>query len=59
VAIYLTLCIWAAGMLVLAMVIRYAIDSSKTSRKLDLLADEIRMLRRELKEKPHHIDTQI
>ncbi|MGG4132410.1 hypothetical protein ABEW19_29595 [Paenibacillus illinoisensis] len=37
------------GLLILAAVMRYAIDSSKTSKKFDVLIKEIRSLRTELK----------
>ncbi|MCG7377369.1 hypothetical protein MH215_10210 [Paenibacillus sp. ACRSA] len=37
------------GLLILAAVIRYAIDSSKTSKKFDDIIKEIRSLRTELK----------
>ncbi|MDG0794639.1 hypothetical protein OMP38_30210 [Cohnella ginsengisoli] len=39
----------AAGWLVLVLAVRRAVDSSGTSRKLERLTEEIRMLRRELR----------
>ncbi|SFB48414.1 hypothetical protein SAMN05216312_109274 [Cohnella sp. OV330] len=39
----------AAGWLVLMLAVRRAVDSSETSRKLEQLTDEVRMLRRELR----------
>ena len=45
----LTIGLFIVVVAILISVIKYAIDSSKTSEKLDLLLDEIRMLRRELK----------
>ena len=44
------------SLLVLVFIIRSAIDGSKTSRKLDILIDEIRMLRNEIKNNKHIID---
>lgn len=46
-------------LLILTAIIRYAIDSSKTSRKMDQLVDEIRILRRELKQQSHIIDKKV
>lgn len=37
------------GLFIIAAVIRYAIDSSKTSKKYDVLIKEIRFLRTEIK----------
>jgi len=51
IAILVTLLTSALGWLVLVLIVRRGIDSSGTSRKLDLLTDEIRMLRRELRER--------
>jgi len=48
--LFIMLVMWLIGALILIAIIRYAIDSSKTSDKIDSLIDEIRMLRRELKE---------
>lgn len=39
--------------LIVAAVIRYAVDSSKTSRKLDLLMKEVRDLRSEVRMLQH------
>ncbi|MBW5448087.1 hypothetical protein GE107_18680 [Cohnella sp. CFH 77786] len=52
----MTIIIWAISLLVLGLVIQGAIDRSKTSRKMDLLIDEIRMLRKEIKDNKHIID---
>ncbi|MBB3111857.1 hypothetical protein FHS18_003925 [Paenibacillus phyllosphaerae] len=47
-------------LLLIVAIIRHAIDSSRTSQKIDLLTDEVRMLRKELgRQKQHHIDTQV
>ncbi|WP_434752253.1 hypothetical protein [Paenibacillus amylolyticus] len=39
--------------LIIAAVVRYAVDSSKTSRKLDLLMKEVRNLRAEVRGLQH------
>jgi len=39
--------------LIVAAVVRYAVDSSKTSRKLDLLMKEVRDLRVEVRRLQH------
>ncbi|MFS0727675.1 hypothetical protein [Paenibacillus sp. 1P07SE] len=41
--------IWIISLVVLIAVIRTAIDGSRMSRRLDVLIDEVRMLRKELK----------
>ncbi|MFF2091662.1 hypothetical protein [Paenibacillus sp. NPDC058174] len=41
---------WVIGFAVLRLVIRSAIDDSRTSEKLDMLTDELKMLRREVKQ---------
>ncbi|MEK4661717.1 hypothetical protein MHH93_07480 [Priestia sp. FSL H7-0729] len=40
--------------LIFAAIIRYAIDSSKTSQKLDLLIKEVHYLKTEIKKQQHH-----
>ncbi|WFR62340.1 hypothetical protein P9222_29670 [Paenibacillus amylolyticus] len=40
--------------LISAAIIRYAIDSSKTSQKLNLLIKEVRYLKTEIKKQQHH-----
>ncbi|MNW54412.1 hypothetical protein D3C74_320120 [compost metagenome] len=40
--------------LIFAAIIRYAIDSSKTSQKLDILIKEVRYLKTEIKKQQHH-----
>lgn len=47
---FLMLLFWGIGALILFVIIRFAIDSSKTSQKLDDLVQEIHSLRKELKE---------
>lgn len=59
----------AIGWTVLVLIIRRAIDSSAVSRKLDLLTEELRTLRRELKARDaqqaaditrgHHVDSSV
>ncbi|MBY0202364.1 hypothetical protein [Paenibacillus cucumis (ex Kampfer et al. 2016)] len=41
------------SVLIVAAVVRYAVDSSKTSRKLDLLMKEVRNLRAEVRGLQH------
>ena len=57
------LIIWIIGIVItsfiLLFIIRSAIDGSETSRKLDILVDEIRMLRKEIKDNKHIIDKKI
>jgi hypothetical protein len=48
--------LWVLSLLVLSLIIRSAIDGSKTSRKMDILIDEVRMLRKEIKDNKHIID---
>ncbi len=46
----------------LIIIIRYAIDSSRTSRKIDNLINEVQMLRKEVRRTEHkhsHIDEKI
>jgi TM2 domain-containing membrane protein YozV len=50
---------WIISLLIFVLVIRYAIDSSQTSKKLDDLIDEIRMLRKDIKKQSHIIDKRI
>lgn len=45
--------------LVLSVVIRGAIDSSKLPKQLDTLIDELRMLRKEIKENKHIVDKKV
>lgn len=40
--------------LIFAAIVRYAIDSSKTSKKLDLLIKEVHYLKTEIKKQQHH-----
>ncbi|WP_339169152.1 hypothetical protein MKX75_07745 [Paenibacillus sp. FSL R5-0341] len=40
--------------LIIAAIIRYAIDSSNTSRKLDILIKEVHYLKTEIKKMQHH-----
>jgi|HigsolmetaGSP12D_1036236.scaffolds.fasta_scaffold00562_6 hypothetical protein len=50
--------LYGIALLFFIAVIRYALDSSKTSRKLDVLIEEIRLLRKEISERPRFIDKQ-
>jgi hypothetical protein len=45
--------------LILVAIMRYAVDSSRTSRKIDQLIDEVRTLRREMKQQSHVIDKKV
>lgn len=45
--------------LVLSLVIRGAIDNSNVVKKMDVLIDEIRTLRKEVKENKHIIDKRL
>lgn len=47
------------SLLVFMLIIRKAIDDSKTSHKLDILIQEIRLLRKEIKENKHIIDKRL
>lgn len=49
----------AICLLVFVFVIRAAIDGSDTAKKLDLLIDEVRMLRKEIKDNKHIINKKI
>jgi hypothetical protein len=40
--------------LIFAEIIRYAIDSSKTSKKLDVLIKEVHYQKTEIKKQQHH-----
>jgi hypothetical protein len=44
---------------VFILIIRSAIDGSNTSKKMDVLIDEIRMLRIEIKNNKHIIDKKV
>ncbi|OZQ60154.1 hypothetical protein CA600_29145 [Paenibacillus sp. VTT E-133280] len=44
---------------VFILIIRSAIDGSNTSKKMDVLIDEIRMLRIEIKSNKHIIDKKV
>ncbi|WP_178382099.1 MULTISPECIES: hypothetical protein [unclassified Paenibacillus] len=48
--------LWLMGLVALLIVIRKAVDGSRTSDKLDILIDEIRLLRKEIRENKHIID---
>jgi hypothetical protein len=45
--------------LIFIFLIRTAVDSSDTSRKLDILIQEIRLLKGEIKESKHIIDKKV
>ncbi|SMF80066.1 hypothetical protein SAMN05661091_1797 [Paenibacillus uliginis N3/975] len=51
--------LWLIFLALTVVVIRYAIDSSKSSRKLDVLTDEIRKLRKETRDNKHIIDKKV
>ncbi|MNI88880.1 hypothetical protein D3C73_1462200 [compost metagenome] len=55
----IALVLWVIGMVVLMIVIRKAVDGSQTSDKLDILIEEIRMLRKEIRENKHIIDKRL
>lgn len=57
--IVIIIIIFVVSMLVLSVVIRGAIDSSKLPKQLDTLIDEIRMLRKEIKENKHIVDKKV
>ncbi|WP_239614592.1 hypothetical protein [Cohnella mopanensis] len=44
---------------ILILVIKNAIDTSNTSKKLDVLIDEMRLLRKEIRENKHIIDKKV
>lgn len=50
---------WVVTLLLLGPIIRGAIDSSRTSKKLDDLVVEVHKLRREIKENKHIIDKKV
>ncbi|MEC0169391.1 hypothetical protein [Paenibacillus graminis] len=52
----IALVLWFIGLVVLMLVIRKAVDGSQTSDKLDILIEEIRLLRKEIRESKHIID---
>ncbi len=52
----IALVLWFIGLVVLMLVIRKAVDGSQTSDKLDVLIEEIRLLRKEIRESKHIID---
>lgn len=41
---------WLFGLVILILIIRYAVDSSKAASRLEDLTHEVRMLRKELKQ---------
>ncbi|CAM4480406.1 hypothetical protein [Paenibacillus tarimensis] len=49
----------AVSILILILVIRYAVDSSNTSKKVARLSDEVKMLRSELREAKKSMKTNI
>lgn len=51
--------LWLISLAVAIVVIRHSIDSSQTSKKLDILIDEIRDLRKEIKNNKHIIDKKV
>lgn len=51
--------IFVIFILLLPVVIRGAIDTSKLPKQLDTLIDEIRMLRKEIEENKHIIDKKV
>jgi hypothetical protein len=59
IGIVIAVIFWLISIIIFIAIIRHAIDSSQTSKKLDHLADEIRMLRRELKDQGKIIDKRV
>lgn len=60
--IFVFLLIGLVGFLLLAAIVRYGVDSSKTSKKIDYLVNEVRTLRTEvnkLKDTKNIIDERI
>jgi hypothetical protein len=53
---FLVLFLWILSLLVFILIIRSAIDGSKISGKMDVFIDEVRMLRKEIKDNKHIID---
>lgn len=47
------------AVIIAVTIIRKAIDSSKSSHKLDILIGEIRLLRKEIKDSKHIIDKRL
>ncbi|MEK4064382.1 MULTISPECIES: hypothetical protein [Paenibacillus] len=56
---FLAVILGLVSLLVFMLIIRKAIDDSKTSHKLDILIQEIRLLRKEIKENKHIIDKRL
>jgi hypothetical protein len=54
--VLLGIVVWLVSLSFIIYIIRSALDGSKSSKKLDTLIDEIRMLRREIRENKHIID---
>ncbi|AIQ58100.1 hypothetical protein [Paenibacillus borealis] len=57
--IFLVLIIWFLSLLVFMLIIRKAIDGSRATYKLDELIQEIRLLRKEIKDNKHIIDKRL
>lgn len=57
--VVLSIVIWLISLLILIAVIRHAVDSSRTSRRLDDLIDEIKLLRKDIRENKAIIDKRI
>jgi hypothetical protein len=57
--IFVGIIVWMISMTIIIYIIRSAIDGSRSSKKLDTLIDEIRMLRREIRENKHIIDKKV
>ncbi|RCW50026.1 hypothetical protein [Paenibacillus prosopidis] len=57
--IIIIIIMFVVSTLVISVVIRGAIDSSKLPKQLDMLTDEIRMLRKEIKENKHIVDKKV
>lgn len=56
---FIGLIVWVVSFFLLFVVIRKAMDSSRTSRRVVLLVKEIRMLRKELRDQKHIIDKRL
>ncbi len=50
---------WALSLVVFVLVIRNAIDGSKSAAKMDVLIQEIRLLRNDIKNNKHIIDKKV
>jgi len=56
---FIGLFIWVLSLIVFYFIIRKAIDGSNSSKKMDILIEEIRILRKEIKNSKHIIDKKV